>query len=139
MSGSRFIIVSVLLILLASSCGEEKFYRIDSTLTGSWEAQEFMSLESVAYLKVNDFSPLIEFYADGTYRLTLDVNACIGNYSISENKALECSPAACTKMCCDSPFSIKLTEMLPRVTGFEFDQNELKLTVPEWGWIRLNR
>jgi len=58
---------------------------------------------------------------------------------LSNTNKLECSAAGRTKMCCDSPISKKLTVMLPQVTTYNIENNVLRLNVPEWGWINLER
>lgn len=129
----------MVLVFILSSCGKEKFYRYNSEITGKWEVRDFISLESMAYEKNDDYNPVIEFKEEGIYNLTLDVNTCTGKYHFNENDELEFAAVGCTKMCCDSPFSKKLTEMLPRITSYSIDKNDLRLNVPGWGWITLKR
>ena len=75
----------------------------------------------------------------GILEIQLDINMCGGDYEVGLDSTLNMDNAACTKACCDSQFSQKFVEMLPRVESFEIENNKLKLQVPEWGWINLER
>lgn len=131
----------LVLILLSflSSCDKDKCDCTDSDLLGKWQAETFISLESVGYPKNNDYSPLIEFKKDGIFALNLDVNSCGGSYVLSGEDSIGFSEVACTEICCDSPFSLKFAQTLTQVTSYSFDGQVLKLNVPEWGWIKLSR
>ncbi|MDX8337609.1 META domain-containing protein [Draconibacterium sp. IB214405] len=130
--------MSVLLSLTFSSCKDDAC-DCNGQLIGMWEADVFMSLESVGYPKDDNYSPLIEFKSDGSYDLLLDVNACGGEYSLSVNDSISISSPGCTKICCDSEFSVKLSTMLPQVSTYTITGDELQLSVSGWGWIALNR
>jgi len=135
----RFVFFIMAIIILFSSCGKDKFYRCDSEIIGKWKVRDFISLESVAYPKDNDYSPVLEFKYDGTFSLKLDVNSCSGDFAISEKNTVSISEVGCTEACCDSHFSEKVVIMLPGVTSYDFDDNTLRLNVPGWGWINLVR
>lgn len=139
MKNTVFITFSILVLFLVFSCNKEKCGCNDSEIIGKWQVEEFMSIESVAYFKDNDYNPAIEFKTDDTYNLILDVNSCGGTYNIKDGSELECSAVSCTEICCDSPFSQKFAEMLPMVTTFEIEEDTLRLDVPVWGWINLER
>ena len=96
-----------------------------------------MSVESVAYPKKDGYNPVIEFNNDGTYYLKLDMNSCIGIFTLTDNSGISMTAPGCTKICCDSEFSKKFVEMLPQVKSYQLENNNLKLEVPEWGWINL--
>lgn len=104
---------------------------------GKWEVTGFMTVESMAYPTKNGFYPIIEFRDDGSYKLKLDVNSCLGNFALLENNQITLTVSGCTKMCCDSEFSNKLIQMLPQVESYQIESNILKLEVPDWGWINL--
>ncbi len=125
-----------LFMLIGISC-DKKVTGETSDIYGKWEVTDFMSVESVAYPKNKDISPLIDFREDGTFILKTDVNLCLGSFSVSDDYSISVSLAGCTKVCCDSEFSKKLITMLPQVKSFHFEQKKLKLEVPEWGWIEL--
>lgn len=111
----------------------------DGGSTGSlyrtWKATEFMSLESVAYPKIEGNKILLTFNQAGSYSLKLDINYCNGNFTSGENNQMQILSPGCSKACCDSQFSEKLTTMLPKVTSYSIEGNTLKLNVPQWGYI----
>ena len=111
----------------------------DASLLGKWEATDFLSLESVMYSKDNDYNPVIEFRADGTMEILLDVNRCGGNFELGKDSTIQMGNAGCTEACCDSQFSQKFVAMLPRVETYDMDDSSLRLMVSEWGWINLVR
>lgn len=108
-----------------------------SSIYGKWEARDFVSLESVGYPKKDGFNPIIEIKNDGTYNLTLDFNTCSGNFTLANSNGIIFTAAGCTKMCCDSKFSEKFSQMLPKVKTYQIEKNKLTLEVPDWGWINL--
>jgi len=102
-----------------------------------WEVVDFISVESILYAKDNDFNPVIQFQKNGCYTLQLDVNNCTESFSLSGNEGIEITAAGCTKICCDSDFSNKITEMLAQVDSYSIEKNKMKLNVSGWGWINL--
>jgi len=129
-----FSILSILFLQLAFiSCKEDE----DSinNLCQTWEAKNFMSIESVAYPKNENKPILLTFKKDGTYSLKLDINSCGGNFATGKNNLIELESPACTEACCDSKFSEKLASTISRVTSFDIEGKTLKLNVPKWGYI----
>lgn len=133
----KAIIVNFLIVITAlcactkdNSSGTEKLYQ-------TWEAKEFMSIESVAYPKNANTKVLLTFQSTGKYQLKLDINSCGGNFSVGKNNQLEIGSTACTEACCDSKFSEKVAAMLSKVTTYEISGKTLKLNVPQWGYIEL--
>ncbi|MCY1721135.1 META domain-containing protein [Prolixibacteraceae bacterium Z1-6] len=129
----------VFMFLFALTACDNDDCSCDDEIYGKWEAKEFMSIESVLYVKNNDYNPVIEFKNDGSYHLGLDVNTCFGDFDLEENQVLSISDAGCTEACCDSDFSQKFTSMLPQVSGYEIETSTLILEVEGWGWIELAR
>ena len=127
---------SILFILM--SCHKDSDSEADS-IFHTWEAKHFISLESLGYPKIDGNRILITFNTDGTYHLQLDMNQCNGTFQPGSQSLIIIGAAGCTKICCDSDFSIKLAEMLPKVTSFKIDGNSLQLNVPQWGWIEFER
>jgi len=125
-------IFSMLVILL--SCHKDHDSHINSVLH-TWEVKNFMSVESVTYPKIEGNRILIAFNQDGTYQLHLDVNHCLGTFRAGLNSQIEIGSSGCTKICCDSDFSVKLVEMLPQVISYFIDGKKLYLNVPEWGYV----
>ena len=129
-------IVILLLFVILFSCEKEK-KDFASDIYATWEVVDFMSIESMSYPKDNNYNPVIEFKRDGSFTLKLDSNSCFGSFSFSGENGISIPRTGCTKMCCDSDFSIKLVEMLSRVETYSIEENKLKLNVSDWGWINL--
>lgn len=128
--------VFVFLFVLIFACTKTQELE-DSSIYASWEISDFVSVESVYYAKPENRKVLITFKPDGTYRLQLDVNSCFGNFSVSEPDSISIETPGCTKMCCDSEFAQKAVQKLAGVNRFSFENNKLKLHVPQWGWLVL--
>lgn len=129
-------LLTFLIVLI--SCHKDSESASDS-IFHTWEVKDFMSLESVAYPKIEGNQIRITYNPNGTYQLQLDVNHCLGTFTTGFDSKLSIGSAGCTKICCDSEFSAKLLEMLPKVTTFKIDGNSLQLNVPQWGWIECER
>ena len=132
------IIAFILIIGLIVSCKKENKLPEEDSLHGKWEVTLFASLESMGYPKKDDYNPVITFQTDGKYELKLDVNSCTGSYSTS-GKNIEITHPGCTKICCDSKFSQKLTGMLSKVSYFTIENHHLNLHVDNWGFIGLEK
>lgn len=124
----------ILLLALVFSCRKDEDH---SGLFQTWEAKEFMSIESVAYPKNENTKVLLTFNRSGSYNLKLDINSCGGNFAAGKNNQIELETAACTEACCDSKFAEKVAAMLSRVNSYEISGKTLKLNVPQWGYIEL--
>ncbi len=130
------ILIFSVLTLVIFSCEKDETVE-ESDIYGKWTVTDLMSVESVGYFKKDEFNPVIEIKKDGSYHLKLNVNNCIGDFTLYTNNQISLSPAGCTKICCDSEFSNKLVLMLPKVKTYRLEKNKLTLEVPEWGWISL--
>lgn len=130
------ITIFVFLLAFVFSCVKNQTDE-GTSIYGKWEVTGFNSVESAAYSIIDGFYPVIEFNNDGSYNLKLDVNSCFGSIVLSENNRILISAAGCTKMCCDSEFSQKFVQILPRVESYQIENNNLKLDIPDWGWINL--
>jgi len=127
--------LTALILFTFLACDKDD--KANAILYHTWEAKEFMSIESVAYPKNENTKILLTFDPSGTYHLKLDVNSCGGNFATGKNNHLEIESPACTEVCCDSKFSEKLVSMLSKVTTYEISGNLLTLNVPQWGFIEL--
>ncbi len=127
--------ITIIIFLISLSCNRHD--EIVKDIYNRWEITDFMSVESVLYEKDNNFDPVIEFYRNGSYSIQLDVNNCLGGFSLPGNEEVNITVRGCTKMCCDSDFSKKIIEMLPQVDSYSIEKNKMKLNVPGWGWINL--
>jgi hypothetical protein len=126
--------ITILLIAFFFSCREDDDH---SGLFQTWEAKEFMSIESAAYPKNANTKVLLSFNRSGSYNLKLDINSCGGNFATGKDNQIEIESAACTEACCDSKFAEKVAAMLSRVNSYEISGKTLKLNVPQWGYIDL--
>lgn len=129
-------LILVLFLIPYLSCKNGKS-EIESWVYNTWEVTEIISVESRMSEKNNNYNPIIEIKEDGNYNIELDVNHCYGNFEIASNNQITFSGAGCTKICCDSEFSQKFTQLLPQVCSYEIEGNKMKLEVPDWGWINL--
>ena len=130
-NNSLFNLVVLMLIIFLFSCEKSKCEG-SGNIYQSWEVTDFMSVESVAYPKDNNYKPVIEFENDGRYSLKLDKNSCSGSFTLTGKNNISISAAGCTKICCDSEFSKKLTAMLPQVKDYSIEGSKLKLNVLDW-------
>jgi len=127
------ILILFFTLIACKKDGEDKVANLYQT----WEAKTFMSVESVTYPKTEGKKILLTFDKSGVYQVQLDVNYCNGNFTQGDNGQLQIQSAGCSKACCDSKFSEKLIDTLPKVTAYQMEGNTLKLTVPKWGYIQL--
>jgi hypothetical protein len=128
----------ILYFVLFIVCNDA-FYGCETTIYGKWQVKEFLSVESVLYAKDNVCKPVIEFKNEGTIEICLDVNQCFSDFELLAESGIRISDIAGTKACCDSDFSLKLITMLPEVVTYELEDDDLKLIVPGWGWILLEK
>lgn len=126
-------LIAIILMLTVSSCRKDE--EANSALFQTWEAKDFMSLESVAYPKNENNKILLTFEKTGSYHLKLDINSCSGPFSLGKSNQLVIKSTACTEACCDSKFSEKLATMLLQVESYSIEGTTLKLNIPQWGWI----
>jgi hypothetical protein len=126
--------IVILSLLLLLSCQKDDDH---SGLFQTWEAKEFMSIESVAYPKNENTRVLLTFNRSGSYNLKLDINSRGGSFTSGKSNQIEIETAACTEACCDSKFAEKVAAMLSLVNSYEISGNTLKLNVPQWGYIEL--
>jgi hypothetical protein len=124
------------LIFAIAGCNHDTDPVADS-IYHTWKVDSFMSVESVAYPRIEGNTITITFEKNGKYQTQLDENSCNGQFEAGANKQLQIEAGGCTKICCDSHFSEKFMTMLPLVTSYLIEDNFLKLNVPQWGWIEL--
>lgn len=127
----------LLIPLINFSCKDELVQTQD--IFHTWEAKEFISLESVSYPKIEENKILLNIESPNSYQLKLDYNQCNGQISQLSHSKIVFQSAGCTKICCDSKFSQKLVEMLPQVTSYHLDNHKLNLYIDGWGSILLQR
>ena len=122
---SRLMVLFFVVLFSFISCNKDS--KIVKDIYNCWEIVDFMSVESVAYPKNNDYNPIIQFYKEGNYTLDLDVNGCSGEFNLTGEGEIEITLAGCTKLCCDSDFSKKIQEMLSQVSSYSIERNKLPI------------
>ena len=133
----NILLIFILQVMFCMSCKDDEV-NYESALIGRWEANSFASLESVFYPKDNNYSPVVEFKANGEFSLFLDKNTCTGSYTLSDNRVL-ITGGSCSEICCDSKFSEKFAGIISKTETFTVLKDTLNLNVPEWGFIILTR
>lgn len=137
MKNKNVLIVLILAFAFCMSCKDDEV-KYESVLVDRWEAQEFISVESVIYNKDNNYSPVVDFKANGKFELFLDKNTCSGSFTLSDDR-VSITGGGCTEMCCDSNFSEKFAGIISKAETFSVSNDTLKLNVPDWGFIVLTR
>lgn len=138
MNKLRVLMVIILTTSILNSCSKnDNDSAFTDGLYNTWEVIEFVSIESVSYSKNNNYNPVIELKKNGEHLIHLDVNSCFGSFEVSGSDKISFGPSGCTEACCDSDFSMKFVETFTRVETFEIENNNLKLHVPNWGFILL--
>ena len=129
-----YLIFLVIFIMLVSSCKKDDPITA-SNIFNTWEAKLLLSIESKGYPKNEDNQILLVIEESKEYQLQLDVNGCLGTILKITDTEIQFSAAVCTEMGGDSEFSMKLAEMLPQVKSYTIVENNLRLSVPDWGMI----
>jgi len=81
---NRFQVTIISLFMLAIfSCDKSEPDKTGS-IYGKWAVTDFISVESISYPMKDGFNPVIEIKIDGTYNLKLDMNSCMGNFTLSD-------------------------------------------------------
>ena len=66
---------------------------------------------------------VLELNEDGTFEIRLDVNTCIGDYTVDlNNKRITFDPIGCTEACCDSSSAMDITAVLGTVVRYDIAQ-----------------
>ena len=92
-----------------------------------WEVVSITEAGSLAPQPAKDTYKL-EFINDTTYELHLDVNHCVGRYSISKEGKIDFKGAACTLICCDTEYAEKMAAMFPGMTSYRVETGYLILS-----------
>jgi heat shock protein HslJ len=138
MKKQLIVIIGFLFLTTFYSCKKDTD-EVSAAIYNSWEVVDFMGIEMVVFPKKDNYNPVIEFKKDGSYLIKLDANSCSGTFKIFGGDSIEISTPGCTKMCCDSRYSQKIVSELSEVKTYSVDGNSVKLNVPGWGWIELER
>ena len=131
---NHLILVTTALFLILLSCHKDKGVAVPE-IYNTWEVKSFVTTDSTPYPKDPNNQIMLFFDQKGTYSLTLDVNHCGGNLTVSDNNQIQISAPGCTEICCDSAFSEKLAAELSAVKSYSITGQTLHLIVPQWGYI----
>lgn len=66
---------------------------------------------------------ILTIKSDTEFTLKLDKNNCFGAYTISNGGNIKLSSLGCTEMCCDSKFSVAVTNALYKVSKIKLNKN----------------
>jgi len=115
-----FLVISISLI----SCEKEDN---DISIKGTKWKVVYIKDNGSSFNKRAKEDYIIEFKNDSSYSLSLDVNECIGNYNILNEKEIIIARSGCTKVCCDSEFAEELRELLGEINNYNIDRDILFL------------
>ena len=97
-----------------------------TSILQKWQVDGFLEhIDSVAQYPTS--SIFIEFKSDKTFSIQLEANKCSGTFNKAEKK-LSIEGLACTEICCDSAFSLKLLPLLSKVDSYYFSNEFLSLS-----------
>jgi len=117
-----FLLFALVPILIVTSCGKKDIY-IDLT-SSNWEVVKIKKQGESSYTKAEE-SYILKFTDKQTYNVNLDVNECFGEYNIKSSGNIYMSTMGCTEICCDSEFALSFSELLPKMTSFYGNGDEL--------------
>lgn len=71
---------------------------------------------------------ILTIKSDTEFTLKLDKNNCFGTYTISGNGNIKLSNLGCTEMCCDSEFSMAVSQALYKVSKIKLNKDNVILS-----------
>ena len=119
------VILSIILTsIIFTSCAKKDIH-IDLT-SHEWEVVKIQKDGESSYTKA-EASYILTFTNENTYAINLDVNQCFGSYEISGGGNIDISQGGCTMICCDSKFAMNMLGLLPHMTSYYGQGDELIL------------
>ena len=118
--------LSICIGLTLASCEKENTEQ--TLLDGRWVASGISTTNGTIEPNTSYF---LEFPDVENYTVSLDVNDCGGEFTISEKDRILFKFLNCSEACCDSSFANKLTALLQDVTKYEIVNKSLKLSNEE--------
>ena len=112
----------VLFTSMLWSCEKDEI-RVDIT-SNNWKVLKIKNPEDSIYTETSN-SYILDFNSDTTFILNLDINTCFNQYEIIKSGNIEIKSMSCTEACCDSEFANDLMLLLPNMTNFNTEGNEL--------------
>jgi heat shock protein HslJ len=113
-------ILSILVLTLISCDATTKEF-----IGTSWKVTQLTENGKVA-TATNDV--ILTIKSDTEFTLKLDKNNCFGTYTITGNNKIKLSNLGCTEMCCDSYFSIAVSNALYKVSTINFEKERATLS-----------
>ncbi|QHI35834.1 hypothetical protein IMCC3317_11820 [Kordia antarctica] len=113
-------ILSILVFTLISCDATTKEF-----IGTSWKVTELT--ESGKTVGVTN-AVILTIKSDTEFTLKLDVNNCFGTYTITGNNKIKLSNLGCTEMCCDSDFSMAVSNALYKVSKVNFTEDRATLS-----------
>jgi heat shock protein HslJ len=127
------LLIAIIPLVILFSCKEDD--DSDATIFGKWKVEGYVANAS-SPSKTASTDAFVTFNNDKSVNLTLEINTCTGTFTLNSDTLL-IKDIGCTEACCDSEFSLELTELLPRVEGYYFTNGKLNLSGLENLNIRL--
>jgi len=120
MTQMKTTLLSILILTLISCDATTKEF-----LGTSWIVSELTENDTNVPV-TNDV--ILTIKSTSEFTLKLDKNNCFGTYTITGNKNIKLSNLGCTEMCCDSDFSIAVSNALYNVTKVNFEKERATLS-----------
>jgi heat shock protein HslJ len=121
---SSFILWLILTGIIFTSCAKKDIH-IDLT-SHEWEVVKIRYDGESSYTKA-EASYILTFTNENTYAINLDVNQCFGSYEITGSGNIDIGQGGCTMICCDSKFAMQMLKLLPEMTSYYGQGDELTL------------
>lgn len=115
-----FYLVALFLITNAATC---KRITLPNT---KWKVLE-MRLPNTTSTQMPTKDYILEFKADSSITIKLDVNNCFSKYKLTGKNEITIHTLGCTKVCCDSEFAQSLANTLPKMQTFKIKGDNLIL------------
>jgi len=116
----RITIYLLLLFLLTTAVFCKRVTLPDSR----WKVLE-VRLANATTVQMPTKDYILEFRADNSIGIKLDVNNCFSQYKIGEPNQISMMPLGCTKMCCDSEFAMALAGALPLMRTYTIKKGKM--------------
>lgn len=82
---------------------------------------------------------VLSFNGRRAFEIKLDVNTCQGTVQFRANNVVFFNDVGCSEICCDSPFTLKLLELMQLVNRYQLNDNQLIMTGNDGVQINFDR
>jgi heat shock protein HslJ len=119
-------IVMFFAILICLGCKKNK--NMNSVINHGWLVESILSHPDSLYQKVlNDEVYVLEFENKHNYAINLDINRGGGMVTFKKRKRISFETPSLTEACCDSPYSLKMLDIMLRSSEYEVNSETLIL------------